>query len=85
MSSSFTIYDSQDSQRLMAMVGRDLDLDPKRFTPRSLAGQVSNLKNELIDEDEAARRCDMVTGLCRVRNGSEAGDPHSIETGFVLV
>ena len=56
MSSSFTIYDAQDSQRLMGMVVRDLDLDPKRFSPRSLAGQVSNLKNELIDEDEFARR-----------------------------
>ena len=31
ISSSFSIYDSADSQRLLAMVVRDLDLDPKRF------------------------------------------------------
>ena len=56
MSSSFTIYDSSDSQRLMGMVTRDLDLDPKRYPPRMLLSQVSNLKNELIDEDDFARR-----------------------------
>ena len=56
MSSSFTIYDSSDSQRLMGMVTRDLDLDPKRYPPRMLLNQVSNLKNELIDEDDFARR-----------------------------
>lgn len=32
--SSFSIYDAADSKRLMALVCRDLDLDPKRF-PRS--------------------------------------------------
>ena len=53
---SFSIYDQADSQRLMALVSRDLDLDPKRFPARSLAGQVSNLKNELVDEESWARR-----------------------------
>ena len=49
MSSNFSIYDAADSQRLLSMVCRDLDLDPKRFPPRSLSAQISNLKNELID------------------------------------
>jgi ATP-dependent DNA helicase UvrD/PcrA len=52
-SSSFSIYDADDSRRMMTLVGRDLDLDPKRFTPRSLAAQVSNLKNELVDYETA--------------------------------
>ncbi len=51
MSSSFTIYDQADAVRLMTMVIRDLDLDPKRYPPKSFLAQVSNLKNELIDED----------------------------------
>lgn len=51
MTSSFSIYDSADSQRLMGMVLRDLDLDPKRYPPRTMAARVSNLKNELIDEE----------------------------------
>jgi ATP-dependent DNA helicase UvrD/PcrA len=49
--SSFSIYDAADSQRLMTMVCRDLDLDPKRYPPRSFSHQVSNLKNELVDHE----------------------------------
>jgi DNA helicase-2/ATP-dependent DNA helicase PcrA len=56
ISSTFTIYDQQDSLRLMTMVIRDLDLDPKRFTPRSFLAQVSNLKNELIDNETYSTR-----------------------------
>ena len=54
--STFTIYDQADSLRLMTMVLRDLDLDPKRYTPRSFLAQVSNLKNELIDYETYASR-----------------------------
>ena len=53
--SSFSIYDAADSKRLMALVCRDLDLDPKRFPPKSFSAKVSNLKNELIDEETFAR------------------------------
>ena len=56
MSSSFSIYDAADSQRLMAMVCRDLDLDPKRYPPRSFSAQISNLKNELVDWESYASR-----------------------------
>ena len=56
MTSTFTIYDQADSIRLMTMVLRDLDVDAKRFTPRSMLGQVSNLKNELIDHETFASR-----------------------------
>ena len=56
LKSSFSIYDAADSQRLMAMVLRDMDLDPKRYNPRSFSHQVSNLKNELVDEETYARR-----------------------------
>jgi DNA helicase-2/ATP-dependent DNA helicase PcrA len=59
--SSFSIYDAADSQRLMTMVARDLDLDPKRFPARGLAAQVSNLKNELIDDEDFARRASTYT------------------------
>ena len=54
--SSFSIYDSADSQRLMALVCRELDLDPKRHPPRSFTSQVSNLKNELVDDETYASR-----------------------------
>ncbi len=56
MRSTFSIYDAADSQRLMSMVLRDMDLDPKRYNPRSFSHQVSNLKNELVDEETFASR-----------------------------
>ena len=51
--SSYSIYDADDTRRMMTTVCRDLDLDPKRFAPRAVAGQISNLKNELIDFETA--------------------------------
>ncbi len=55
LKSSFSIYDADDSRRLMQLVARELDLDPKRYSARSLAAAVSNLKNELIDAEVATR------------------------------
>ena len=54
LNSNFSIYDSDDTRRLITLVARDLDLDPKRYPARTLAVQVSNLKNELIDPEAAA-------------------------------
>jgi len=51
---SFSIYDSADSQRLMALVCRELELDAKQYPPKSMAAQVSNLKNELVDYESFA-------------------------------
>jgi DNA helicase-2/ATP-dependent DNA helicase PcrA len=48
LKSSFSIYDADDSRRLLTIVGRELDLDPRRYPARSLAAQISNLKNELV-------------------------------------
>ena len=52
--SNFSIYDSADSQRLMALVCRELELDARQYPPKSMAAQVSNLKNELIDYESFA-------------------------------
>jgi DNA helicase II / ATP-dependent DNA helicase PcrA len=57
-SSNFSIYDQADSQRLMTLVCRDLDLDPKRYNPRAFSAQVSNFKNELIDHETAATQAE---------------------------
>ncbi|OLF04982.1 ATP-dependent DNA helicase PcrA [Actinophytocola xinjiangensis] len=53
MKSSFSVYDADDTRRLITLVSRDLDLDPKRYTARGLAGHISNLKNELIVPEDA--------------------------------
>jgi DNA helicase II / ATP-dependent DNA helicase PcrA len=52
--SSFTIYDAADSKRLMAMVVKDLDLDPKRYQPGAILHWVSSHKNELRTPDDVA-------------------------------
>ena len=54
--SSFTIYDQADSERLMALVCRELDLDPKYHPPKAMAGRVSTLKNDLLDYETVAAR-----------------------------
>jgi len=56
--SSFTIYDSADSQRLVQMVASDLNFDTKKVSARTLAGAISNLKNELIDPATATDRAE---------------------------
>src|SRR3954452_19561317 len=53
--SSFSIYDAADSKRLMTLVCRDLDLDPKRYQPRAVLNWVSKQKNELVDHEDAAK------------------------------
>ncbi len=53
--SSFSIYDAADQKRLMTNVAKELDLDPKRFQPGALLHWVSDHKNELRDEEDAAR------------------------------
>lgn len=52
--SSFSIYDAQDQKRLMTLVLKDLDLDPRRYQPGAVLHWVSNHKNELRDPEEAA-------------------------------
>lgn len=56
MSSNFSVYDSDDTKRLITLVARDLDVDAKRYPARTLAAGVSNLKNELIDAQEAGQQ-----------------------------
>ncbi|MQA12508.1 MAG: DNA helicase PcrA [Pseudonocardiaceae bacterium] len=56
LGSNFSIYDADDTRRLVTLVARDLDLDPKRYPARTLATHMSNLKNELITAVEAVER-----------------------------
>ncbi|MBB1484584.1 DNA helicase PcrA [Tessaracoccus sp. MC1865] len=51
---SFSIYDDADSKRLMSLVVRDMELDPKRYPVRAVMNAVSNYKNELVDHERAA-------------------------------
>ncbi|MBT0994408.1 DNA helicase PcrA [Cellulomonas sp. DKR-3] len=52
--SSFSIYDSADSQRLLTLVARELELDPKKYPAKALASKISSLKDELVDPESFA-------------------------------
>jgi len=46
--SSFTIYDDADTERLIAGIVRDLDIDPKRFAPRAIASAIGKAKDRVL-------------------------------------
>ena len=47
--SSFSIYDSSDSDRLIKSVMKEMNIDPKRMPPRSVSAAISDAKNRLMD------------------------------------
>ena len=47
----FTIYDEADSRRMVKRCMDELDIDPKRFPPRSIKAQISGAKNRLRDPE----------------------------------
>ncbi len=59
--SNFTIYDQTDAQRLIGYVLKDLNIDPKRFPPRSMHNTISSVKNEGLDPDAFSDRATVVT------------------------
>jgi DNA helicase-2/ATP-dependent DNA helicase PcrA len=50
--SGFTIYDEADTERLIAGILRDLNLDPKRFPPRALAAAIGKAKDRVLSPAE---------------------------------
>ncbi len=58
LNSNFSIYDSADTLRLVTLVAKGLDLDPKKFAPKAIQHKISALKNELIDEESFASDAD---------------------------
>jgi DNA helicase-2/ATP-dependent DNA helicase PcrA len=48
----FTIYDQGDSRRMVKQCIEELGLDPKRFSPAAIHGQISSAKNRLRDAAE---------------------------------
>jgi DNA helicase-2/ATP-dependent DNA helicase PcrA len=83
LKSSFSIYDADDSKRLMTMVGRVLDLDPKRYPARSLLAQISNLKNELVTpdawSDKASNAPEKVIAEAYQRYQARLRDAHALD------
>lgn len=51
----FAIYDTDDQERLMRRVLNELNLDEKKYAPRTILAKISSAKNELVSVQEYAR------------------------------
>ena len=51
-SSQYSIFDDKDSKDLMKEVFKELEIDPKTYSPSSFSAWISKLKNELINYEE---------------------------------
>lgn len=67
--SSFSIYDQGDAVRLCGYVLRDLNLDVKRFPPRSIHATISKVKND---------------GISAAEYQEQASNPHERRVGEVF-
>ena len=68
-SSSFTIYDTSDTQSLIKHILKDMDLDEKLFQPRSVMAEISRAKDAGVSAEEYLSRARAVKDVRRVRIG----------------
>lgn len=56
--SNFVIYDTSDKETMIKQCLKRLDIDPKQFPPKAIAGTISNAKNELKNAQKFSREAD---------------------------
>jgi DNA helicase-2/ATP-dependent DNA helicase PcrA len=54
--SSFSIYDSSDSENAIKLILKELNFDPKEIKPRTIQRKISDAKNQLILPDQYQSR-----------------------------
>lgn len=52
--SSFIIFDTTDQRTMIKQILKDLQLDEKLFSDRSVISEISNAKNEMLEPDKYA-------------------------------
>lgn len=67
----FVIYDTDDQERLLKRVLRELNLNEKQHPPRAILSAISHAKNELVDPEEFAHHArtyfDEIVARCYAR------------------
>jgi|HubBroStandDraft_3_1064219.scaffolds.fasta_scaffold07352_3 DNA helicase-2/ATP-dependent DNA helicase PcrA len=53
--SRFTIYDQADARRMVKRCIEEVGVDPKRFAPAAVHGQISRAKNQLLSASDCAQ------------------------------
>ena len=56
--SSFTIYDTADSERVIKDIVKDFNLDEKAFAPRSILGYISRAKDAMKLGKDYLQECE---------------------------
>ena len=51
-SRDYTIYDTDDTERMIKLLMERYSIDPKRYTPRSMRGRISGAKNQMVTPGE---------------------------------
>ena len=57
MSRDFTIYDTDDSQRVVRDILKDFNLDDRQYTPRSVLSDISRAKDRMLSPEEYLKEC----------------------------
>ncbi|NTW97990.1 MAG: UvrD-helicase domain-containing protein, partial [Oscillochloris sp.] len=85
----FAIYDSDDQERLMRRVLRELNLDEKKNPPRAILGRISSAKNELVSPAEFARLnrsyADEIAARCYERYQQQLRQSNALDFDDLLV
>lgn len=55
---AFSIFDADQSLRLVKSVQEAVGVDPKRWSPKAIRGEISNAKNQLVTPQEFAARAE---------------------------
>jgi DNA helicase-2/ATP-dependent DNA helicase PcrA len=53
---AFSIFDADQSLRLVKSVQESVGVDPKKWSPKAVRGEISNAKNQLVSPEEFAAR-----------------------------
>lgn len=72
---TFSIFDSEQSLRLVKNVQGDVDLDPKRWSPKAIRSEISGAKNQLVTPREFAAECEGSFDLF-LRNAAKVFEPY---------
>ena len=67
--SSFTIYDTADSQTLVKRILKDMDLDDKIFQPRVVLGEISRAKDQRVPASDYLAQARQAGDLRRIKLG----------------
>lgn len=84
----FVIYDSDDQERLLKRVLRELNLNEKQHPPRAILGAISQAKNELVGPEEFARQTrsyfDEIVARCYARYQSLLRESNALDFDDLL-